>query len=301
MSQVKWIKIHTGIFDDERIKIIDSMPDRDAVFVIWIKLLTLAGKVNDNGFIYVSENMPYTDEMLSSVFNRPLNTVKMSLEIFQRFNMIEICPWTINICNWDKHQNTDGLAKIREKDRERKKLERQRKKADMIIMQDTVKCHRTVTGLSMKVPALEREEERDIDNKNITDKSVIKKTTFKTPNNQEITAYFFELGFAGIEGDNFFDYYSANGWMVGKSKMKDWKAAVRNWTRNIKTTTHEQETKNYTEQDIFKIVKAKNPNCNLGILEQIVISKSIIFKNSEHKLNTFLLYAEDEKCQIKRN
>ena len=126
MPQVKWIKIHTGIFDDEKIKIIDSMPDRDAVFVIWIKLLTLAGKVNDNGFIYVSENMPYTNEMLASVFNRPLNTVKMALEIFERFNMIEICHGTTNICNWEKHQNNDGLAKIREKDKERKRLERER-------------------------------------------------------------------------------------------------------------------------------------------------------------------------------
>lgn len=248
MPQVKWIKIHTGIFDDEKIKIIDSMPDRDAVFVIWIKLLTLAGKVNDNGFIYVSENMPYTNEMLASVFNRPLNTVKMALEIFERFNMIEICHGTTNICNWEKHQNNDGLAKIREKDKERKRLERERKKTAMIIMQDATKCHRTVTGRSQENPALEREIERDIDNKNITDKSVIKKTAFKIPLQQEIRDYFFELGHAGIEADKYFDYYSANGWMVGKSKMKDWKAAVRNWARNIKTTEPQKQQLEYQKK-----------------------------------------------------
>ena len=52
MAEVKWIKITTNIFDDEKIKLIDTMPDRDALLVVWFKLLTLAGKTNDNGFLY---------------------------------------------------------------------------------------------------------------------------------------------------------------------------------------------------------------------------------------------------------
>ena len=42
--EIRWIKITTDIFDDEKIKLIDSFPDRDAIIVIWFKLLTLAGK-----------------------------------------------------------------------------------------------------------------------------------------------------------------------------------------------------------------------------------------------------------------
>ena len=46
MADIKWIKITTDMFDDEKIKVIEAMPDRDAILIIWIKLLTLAGKVN---------------------------------------------------------------------------------------------------------------------------------------------------------------------------------------------------------------------------------------------------------------
>ena len=113
MADVQWIKIHTGIFDDEKIKLIDSMPDRDAVFVIWVKLLALAGKVNDKGLIYVSEEMPYTCEMYAAIFNRPINTVKMALDLFEKFEMIEIIEGKTFIKNWSKHQNIDGLEKIR--------------------------------------------------------------------------------------------------------------------------------------------------------------------------------------------
>ncbi len=44
------------------------MPDADTIIVIWVKLLTLAGKKNMNGYIFLAENIPYTDEMLSTLF-----------------------------------------------------------------------------------------------------------------------------------------------------------------------------------------------------------------------------------------
>ena len=141
MADVKWIKIHTGIFDDEKIKLIDSMPDRDAIFVIWIKLLTLAGKVNNNGFIYVSEEMPYTEEMYSAIFNRPLNTVKMALEVFKRFNMIEIFEGKTHITNWEKHQNIEALERIREANRKRVAKHRENVK----LLTGNVTCNVTVT------------------------------------------------------------------------------------------------------------------------------------------------------------
>ena len=124
---VSWIKLTTNIFDDEKIKIIDSMPDHDAVLVIWIKLLTLAGKSNCGGCLYVSEAMPYTDEMLAAVFARPLQTVKMALGIFESLGMIERHS-AIYLVNWEKHQNEAALEVIRESDRERKRIQRDKNK-----------------------------------------------------------------------------------------------------------------------------------------------------------------------------
>ena len=48
MSDVKWIKITTGIFDDDKILLIESLPEADSIIVIWFKLLCLAGKQNNN-------------------------------------------------------------------------------------------------------------------------------------------------------------------------------------------------------------------------------------------------------------
>lgn len=126
MAEVNWIKITTGIFDDEKIKLIDDLPESDAIFVIWIKLLILAGKVNENGALYLNEDIPYTDEMLATIFHRPLNTVRLALETFQQFKMIEIRQAVIQIVNWEKHQNIEGLDKIREQNRLRQQKHRQK-------------------------------------------------------------------------------------------------------------------------------------------------------------------------------
>ncbi len=129
MADIKWIKITTDIFDDEKMKIIDTMPARDEIIVIWFKLLSLAGKVNQNGLLYMSNKISYTPEMLSAIFNRPLNTVTLALGTFENFGMIELeDDNTIGIANWEKHQNVDGMAKIREQNRLRQIKHRESKK-----------------------------------------------------------------------------------------------------------------------------------------------------------------------------
>ena len=54
---------------------------------------------------------------------------------------------------------------------------------------------------------------------------------FTPPSVEEVAAYCQERG-NGVDAARFVDFYSSKGWMVGKSKMKDWKAAVRNWERS---------------------------------------------------------------------
>ena len=58
-----------------------------------------------------------------------------------------------------------------------------------------------------------------------------KSLRFSPPTRQDVADYCKEKGFVGFDVERFLDYYTSNGWMVGKSKMKDWKAAVRNWAR----------------------------------------------------------------------
>ena len=85
MAEVKWIKIVTDIFDDEKILLIESMPDADSIIVIWFKLLCLAGKNNNSGVFTLNDKIPYTDEMFATIFRRPLNTVRMALKVFEQY------------------------------------------------------------------------------------------------------------------------------------------------------------------------------------------------------------------------
>jgi predicted phage replisome organizer/uncharacterized phage protein (TIGR02220 family) len=150
-TEIKWIKITTNMFDDEKIKMIEAMPEADMILVVWVKLLTLAGRKNMNGYIFLTENIPYTDEMLSTLFNRPLNTIRLALSILKKFNMINYDEnGFIKITNWDKHQNVAVLEKIREQNRVRQ--ERYREKQKQISPPHTP---------PLKEKKEEREEERD--------------------------------------------------------------------------------------------------------------------------------------------
>ena len=65
--------------------------------------------------------------------------------------------------------------------------------------------------------------------------------TFIKPNSKEVNEYAKSIGFE-LVGDQFFDHYEARGWMIGKNKMKDWKAAVRTWKRNSTQFTPQTQT-----------------------------------------------------------
>ena len=117
LADVKWIKITTDIFDDEKILMIESMPSADSIIVIWLKLSTFAGKQNNDGVFLMSNRIAYTDEMLASIFRRDVNLVRMALKTFEQFGMIEIVERVITIPNWNKHQTLDAYEKKKERDR----------------------------------------------------------------------------------------------------------------------------------------------------------------------------------------
>jgi len=168
LAEVKWIKITTNIFDDEKIKIIDTMPARDEILVIWFKLLALTGKSNQNGMLFMNNRIPYTQEMLSAVFNRELNVIKLSLDIFKKFGMIEIEDnEVICISNWEKHQNIDGLEKIRLQTNERVKKVREKKK-QLSLSYCNATCNATVTQCNATEEELELDKEKELDKNNKT-------------------------------------------------------------------------------------------------------------------------------------
>ena len=128
MADVKWIKICTDIFDDEKMMLLDALPEHDAVIVIWFKLLCMAGKQNNGGVFMLNDKLAYTDEMLATIFRRPINIVRLALNTFEQFGMIEIVNNAYTIPNWEKHQSIDKLEQLREQNRLRVAKHREKQK-----------------------------------------------------------------------------------------------------------------------------------------------------------------------------
>jgi predicted phage replisome organizer len=129
MADIKWIKLNTNMHEDEKMRLIDAMPERDTIHYLWIRLLIQAGKTNANGLIYLNENISYTDEMLSTLFCRPLASIRLAFKILSDFQMIEIDDNNvIKIINWERHQNVEGMDRVRDQNRKRVQNHREKKK-----------------------------------------------------------------------------------------------------------------------------------------------------------------------------
>ena len=191
MSEIKWIKITTDIFDDEKICLIDALPDHDAILVIWFKILALAGKHNQNGLLMMSDKVHYTDEMLATIFRRPLNTVRMALGIFEQFGMVEIIDGIITLPNWEKHQNIDGMEKIKTQTRNR--VARYREKQKNLALGNAT-CNVTVTESNAT------EEDRDKDKELDKDKNI---NNHNNENQIQIIVEEYQSRIAPIDGTQF--------------------------------------------------------------------------------------------------
>lgn len=129
MEKIKWIKLGVNILDDEKIIAIEGMPEGNTLCWMWVKLLALAGKQNRNGEITLTDEVPYTEPQLADRFRMPLTTVQLGLAVFQNYGMISIIDDVIQTTNWAKYQDEKDLDDIREKDRERKRIAREKEKA----------------------------------------------------------------------------------------------------------------------------------------------------------------------------
>ena len=93
-----------------------------------------------------------------------------------------------------------------------------------------------------------------------------KAAAFSPPTQQEVADYVREKGYGNVDVERFIDYYTANGWMVGKNKMKDWKAAVRNWARSEEATKPNNTKGN-------KFTNFDQRNYDSGELEKRLLTK----------------------------
>lgn len=136
MNEVFWVRLFCAEFDDPRWLAIEQMPDADAVQIIYVRMLMLAGRCNAGGLLLLHESLPYDVTTLSAVLRRTVPVVQFALATLERFKFIEVMDRVIAITAWDQLQPTDELARLaerREKDKQRKRMERADKRSQLLL------------------------------------------------------------------------------------------------------------------------------------------------------------------------
>lgn len=157
MADVKWIKITTDMFDNRKVKHLRRLPDGNNIVLIWVMLLTMAGRCNANGMVFLTENIPYTPKMLADELDFEENTVILALQALENLNMIVTDSGFFAIAGWQEYQNIDGMDKIREQNRIRQANFKQRQK----LLNSNVTDNVTVTEGNATEEDIEEDKEKE--------------------------------------------------------------------------------------------------------------------------------------------
>ena len=221
MAEVKWVKLTTDMFDNRKIKHLRRLPEGNNIVLIWVMLLTMAGRCNSGGMIFLTENIPYTPKMLADELDFEENTVVLALNVLEQLDMIVTDNGFFTIAGWEEYQNIEGMEKIREQNRLRKQRQRENKKLLGDVSRDS---HGTVTGCHDTEVDVEVEQEKDLEFSTTT-------TTEAAPSLTEVYMYFRDYCDENCpsEAEKFHAYNANRGWDC----LPDWKATADLWIARI--------------------------------------------------------------------
>lgn len=165
MADVKWIKITTDMFDNRKIKHLRRLPDGNSIVLIWVMLLTLAGRCNSGGMIFLTENIPYTPKMLADELDFEESTVQLALDALEQLGMIQTSgDGFLAVTGWEEHQNIEGMEKIRES----KRLAQARWRAKQAAIAEKSTVDSTVDSTEIE----SNNADKDIDKEKEEDKEI---------------------------------------------------------------------------------------------------------------------------------
>lgn len=159
MGEVKWIKLTTDMFDNRKVKHLRRLPEGNSIVLIWVMLLTMAGRCNASGMIFLTENIPYTPKMLADELDFEENTVVLALRALEDLNMIVTNNGYFAIAGWEEYQNIEGMDKIRES----KRLAQARWRAKQKELPESSTVDSTVDSTRYLVDDAEEDIEEDKD------------------------------------------------------------------------------------------------------------------------------------------
>lgn len=229
-----WLKLKRDFFKRHDIQVIEAMPNGKDYVLFYLKLMVES--IDHNGFLRFSDTIPYNEQMLAVITNTNIDVVRSAIKVLQQLEMIEIQDdQTIYMTEVEVLIGSQSLSA------EKKMQQRERRQKMLQGGQKVDKCP----------PEIEIEKEIDIKEKSIKEKLAL----FTPPTVEEVAAYCKERG-NNVDAEQFIAFYSSKGWMVGKNKMKDWKASIRTWERrDAKPTEVRYAQRNYTAEEMAEICK----------------------------------------------
>ena len=218
-----WIKLKENFFDLETIDWLISQKNGCEYIVLYQKLCLLTANKGGNLQMKIGEMLiPYDVNKIARDTKFAVDTVIVAMELFKKVGLIyeqENGVLHIPYVNELVGSETSGAKRVRE--------HRQRK-----ALQCNAECNNEVTQENrykiLEIRDKEKEIDLDLEKENKADKPP--RTRFSPPTLEDVQAYCMERN-NNVDAKRFINYYTSNGWKVGKNPMKDWKAAVRNWER----------------------------------------------------------------------
>ena len=238
MKDVHWIKLSTDLFVNRKIRYLRRMPEGDTLALIWVMLLTLAGRCNADGSIFFTEKIPYTPKMLADELDVEENTLRFALESFEAIEMISRTEdGFISLLGWEEHQSTDALEQIREQNRLRKQKQRDHKK-ELSESRDShvTFCDSHAIDIEEDIDTETEKEKEESEEKAPAEKASVKKSKqFVPPSVDEVKEYCRQRK-SGVDPVRFWEYFDTGGWKDSEGKP------VRNWKQKLLTwETHSKE------------------------------------------------------------
>ena len=123
-----WIKLNIDMFDKWQIKELRSLPEGDTAMIIYLYLLMQAVRSNQGGVLVFNEHIPITNTSIANQLGVKERTVEMAIQALIHLELLTDIDGVLKIVEMEKFQYTDPMEVIRAKDRERKRLARERAK-----------------------------------------------------------------------------------------------------------------------------------------------------------------------------
>lgn len=215
------------------------MPNGKDYILFYLKMLVES--VDHDGNLRFSDTIPYNEEMLATITRTNIDIVRSAMKVFTDLKMIEILEdSTIYMSEVEKMLGTETYW-----------AEQKRKQ----------RIGQCPPNVQLVQPMSNQEIEKDIDidkekdiigiNPTDTPSKSKKLSKFIPPTLEDVTTYCKERS-NNIDPERFVDFYTSKNWMVGKNKMKDWKAAIRNWEKDSKSRTNTYQKQDKSNRSNFE-------------------------------------------------